>query len=405
MEPFTPIILNLGLLLLCGLSLSLVWSRFNLPIPRVVAYVLAGMMFSPDFLGRFMGIGIGNWDKPLTTGALGVIAYLIGGSLTIKQVKRIGKTIVGTTLGQSLGAIIIVFFAILMFVPDIPGISSFQLSLALAVIASTTAPAGTIAVLHQYRISGSFAKTLLGVVALDDALGIIFFSLMVVVTAGQSLTMNLGLAIIEIFGALVLGAIAGKLLTLLSKHFKESGLRLPIILGMILLVLGVSEICHLSPLLSTMSLGFFSRYFIGEGGDRVFAPADYIEELVFVVFFTVAGAHFEFRVFLEHFDLILIYFFSRIVGKLIGSFFGAKFSKAPEAIVRWLGFGLIPQAGVAIGLALTLSQLPVFQETSSVIVNVVLATTLFSEMLGSLALRFSLNRAGELGMKRKESGI
>jgi Kef-type K+ transport system membrane component KefB len=109
MEPFSPIILNLGLLLLCRLSLSLVWSHFNLPIPRVVAYVLAGMMFSPGFLGRFVGIGIGNWDKPLTTGALGVIAYLIGGSLTIKQVKRIGKTIVGTTLGQSLGAIIIVF--------------------------------------------------------------------------------------------------------------------------------------------------------------------------------------------------------------------------------------------------------------------------------------------------------
>jgi Kef-type K+ transport system membrane component KefB len=403
MELFSPIILNLGLLLLSGLFLSLVLSSFNLPAPRVAAYVLAGMIFSPGLLGKFVGIGVGNWDKPLTTGALGVIAYLIGGSLTIKQIKRIGKIIIGTTLGQSFGTIIIVFIAMLMFVPDIPGISSFQLSLALAVIASTTAPAGTVAILHQYRVRGSFAKILLGVVALDDALGIILFSLMVVVTAGQSLTMNLGLALIEVFGALMLGAIAGKLLTLLGKHFKESGLRLPIILGMILLVLGVSEISHLSPLLATMSLGFFSRYFMGAAGGRVFAPVDYIEELVFIVFFTVAGAHFEYRIFLEHFDLILIYFFGRIGGKLIGSFLGAKFSKAPEPIIRWLGFGLIPQAGVAVGLALTLSQMPAFQKIGPVIVNVVLATTLLYEILGPLAVKFSINRAGELGIKRKKS--
>ncbi len=121
MESLTPVNLNIGLLLLCGLFLGRILSHFGLP--RVAAYVIASMVFSPDLMGRFERIGIGNWAKPLTTSALGIIAYLIGGSITIKQVQRIGKIIIGTTLGQSLGA----------------------------VIASTTAPAGTVAVLHQYR--------------------------------------------------------------------------------------------------------------------------------------------------------------------------------------------------------------------------------------------------------------
>ena len=399
MESLSPVNLNIGLLLLCGLFLGRILSHFGLP--RVAAYVIAGMVFSPDMLGRFAEIGIGNWAKPLTTGTLGIIAYLIGGSITIKQVQRIGKIIIGTTLGQSLGAVIVVFISILIFAPDIPGISDVQLALIFAVIASTTAPAGTVAVLHQYRVQGAFATALLGVVALDDALGIILFSLMIVVTAGQSLTASIGMAVIEVVGAIVLGGVAGKLLTLFSKQIQKSELRLPLILGVILLVLGLSEILNLSPLLSSMSLGFSSRYFMGAAGDIIFTSVEYLEELVFIIFFTIAGAHFEFHLFLQHFGLIMTYFIARIVGKIIGAFFGARATKAPAPIVCWLGFGLIPQAGVAVGLALTLSQMSVFKEVSSVIVNVIIASTLLYEIVGPFAVKFALVKAGELGLKRE----
>ncbi len=224
---------------------------------------------------------------------------------------------------------------------------------------------------------------------------------MIVVTTSKSLTASIGLAVIEVVGAIVLGGVAGKLLTLCSKQIQKSELRLPLILGVILLVLVLSEILNLSPLLSTISLGFSSRYFMGAAGDIIFTSVEYLEKLVFLIFFTIAGAHFEFHLFLQHFGLIMTYFIARIVGKLIGAFFGARATKSPAPIVRWLGFGLIPQAGVAVGLALTLSQMPVFKGASTVIVNVIVATTLLYETIGPFVVKFALVQAGELGLKRE----
>jgi Kef-type K+ transport system membrane component KefB len=128
---------------------------------------------------------------------------------------------------------------------------------------------------------------------------------------------------------------------------------------------------------------------------------EYFEELVFIIFFTVAGAHFEIHVFLNHLDLIVIYFFARILGKIIGAAVSAQVAGAPSQTVKWLGLGLVPQAGVAMGLALTLNHKPAFHETSMIVINVILAASILYEFTSPLLVRFGLERAGEIGEKRE----
>jgi len=393
------VIVTLGLLLLSGLVAGLVASRLGLP--RVAAYVLAGMVFSPRLLGGVLHVSVGPWSEPLTTVALGFIAYLIGGSMTISQVRRSGPAILGATLGGSLGPILMVVATVLLISPEIPGLSVGQLALVLGVIASTTAPAATLAVLHQCRARGPVAKTLLGVVALDDAVGIVLFSLMLVAITGKEQGEAVGQAVVSVAGALLLGAVSAQLLATLGHRIRGVSLRLSLILGSILLVVGAAEALRVSSLLASMALGFGARFLARTTGDRVISPVEDLEETVFVVFFTVAGAHFEPSVFTDHTGLIAAYVGARLVGKIGGAALGTRLVGAPKTVVRWLGPGLIPQAGVAVGLALTLVHHPVFAEASTVVLNVVLATTVVNELIGPVSTRFALQRAGEVRTPRE----
>ena len=394
-------ILLLGLLLLSGLFAGQLASKVG--IPRVAAYVLTGALFSPEFLGHFFQENSKDWSQPLTHSALGIIAFIIGGSITLEQLQRMGKSLIGIALGESLGAMAIVFLGFMLLVPQLNGIPPVSIALAFAAISATTAPAGTIAVLHQYRAKGVLSTTLLGVVALDDALGIIFFSVVLALLSGGSIERNIEIAFFEITVAVLLGIIAGWLLARLAAYIQQKVLLLPLTLGFILMVLGFAEMFHFSSILSAMALGFSSRLFLYSAGDKLFGSIDFLEETVFLLFFTLAGTHFHSSVFLQHFDLILIYFFARIVGKIIGSAFGAKITKTPILVTRWLGFALIPQAGVAVGLALTLSHQAEFKEVSSIILNVILATTLIYEFIGPITTRFALQKAGEISVAKVPS--
>ena len=403
MNAIAPTTFTLGLLLLSGLVLGYVASRYNLP--RVAAYVIAGMIFSSDVLGRVVWIDIGAWAEPLTTVALGIIAYMIGGSITLEQLRLSGKVIFCSAIGEALGAVFCVFTTLWLILPDTYALSAVQLALAFSAIAATTAPAGTIAILHQYRARGPVTNILLGVVALDDAIGIILFSVMLVVAAGESLPLRLGAAVLQIFGALALGTLIGRILCQFCKIFRQGGLLLSVVLGHILMALGLADIFNLSPLLATMALGFSSRYFSRAAGDRMFSQVEYFEELIFLIFFTLAGAHFELKEFVGHLDLVLVYFFARIIGKIGGAALGASVAGASPAIVRWLGLGLTSQAGVAVGLALTLSLNPAFKEVSTLVVNVILASTLMYEVLGPLATKFALGKAKELNIQQGKEGV
>ncbi len=391
-------ILLLGLLLLSGLFAGQIASRIG--IPRVAAYVLTGTLFSPELLGHYFQASADDWSQPLINVALSLIAFIIGGSITTAQLQRMGKSMLGIALGESLGAIGLVFLGLMILAPQLDGIPLISIALAFAAISATTEPAGTIAVLHQYRAKGPLSTTLLGVVALDDALGIIFFSVVIAMLSGGSIEHNIEIALFEIGVAVILGVIAGWFLAKLAGYIQRKTMLLPLTLGSILAVSGLAEMFHFSALLSAMALGFSSRLFLYSAGDKLFGSIDFLEETVFLLFFTLAGTHFHSSVFLQHIDLILVYFFARIVGKIIGSTLGAKITKAPILVTRWLGFALIPQAGVAVGLALTLSQQEEFKEISLIIVNVILANTMITEFIGPITARFALQKAGEISGRK-----
>jgi Kef-type K+ transport system membrane component KefB len=378
-------------------------SRFG--VPRVLAYVLAGVLLSPPMLGDMLGLEVGPWTGELTDAALSIVAYLIGGAITWEQLKRTGRLIGVTVVSQSIGALVLVFLALWMLGGDLGvGADPAQIALVLAAIATTTAPAATLAVIHQYRARGTLSSTLLGVVAMDDALGIVLFVLALVFAAGLPLVGGVGFAALEIAGSVLLGAVAGRLLSLLSTRVRETAMRLPVVMTSILVVSGLAHSLDMSPLLAAMALGFFARLFLRAHGDRLFAPIEYLEELVFLIFFTVAGTHFEPAVFVSHLWMILIYFTARILGKVAGASVGAGLAGAPPEVSRWLGLALVPQAGVAVGLALTASHEPAFAANGDLIINVILGSTILNEIVGPAAVRFSLARAGELGKRRSGTG-
>jgi len=386
--------LLLGLLLLSGLFAGQFANKIGLP--RVAAYVFIGALFSPDLLGYFLHANSNDWAQPLTHIALGIIAFIIGGSITTAQLKRMGASMIGIALGESLGAVLVVFLGLLLLSPQLGSIPLLSVALVFAAISATTAPAGTIAVLHQYRAKGTFSTTLLGVVALDDALGIILFSVVMAFLSGESIEHQLEIALLGIAAVCTLGILAGWILAKLAAHVHKKTMLLPLTLGTILSVSSLAEIFHLSALLAAMTLGFSARHFLYSAGDKLFGSIDFLEETVFLLFFTLAGTHFHISVFLQHIDLIFMYFFARITGKILGAALGAKITKSPLLVTRWLGFALIPQAGVAIGLVLTLSHHAEFKDISIIIMNVILATTLIYELIGPLAARFALRKAGEI---------
>ena len=380
-------LLMLGLLLVSALLMSLLASRFN--IPRIAAYAVAGMLWSEDLLGGVLGLDMTEWSQALTQIALAIIAYTIGGSITIEQLRRLGKTITFCTIGESLGAVIAVVFMVYFYQQN------WVLALVLGVLAATTAPAATVAVIHQYRSKGPLTTSLLGVVALDDILGLILFSLMMVLITGLDLGDAVITSGVEIFGGVGLGVVIGFLLAFFGKKVRNQSFLLPMVLSALFLSQGLAEWWHISPLLTAITIGFSARSVYQSGGEHLFAPVEYLEELVFIIFFTLAGAHFKLSVFLQGVDLVIIYVFARVIGKMVGIRIAAKLSQAPETVARYLGFGVVPQAGIAIGLALSLLHRPELQDIALLVLNVILASTLIYAILGPFATRYAIVKAGE----------
>ncbi|MDT8371548.1 MAG: cation:proton antiporter [Gammaproteobacteria bacterium] len=388
----TPLLI-LGLLLVSGLLFGLVASR--LKVPRIAAYALAGLLWSQDLLGGYFGFDIASWSPLLTNLALAIIAYTIGGSITFDQLRRLGKTITFCTLGESFGAVIVVSVAIAIYQPDING-PIWILALILGGLAATTDPAMTVAVIHQYRAKGPVTSTLMGVVALDDVLGIILFSVILVVVSGSSVADAIVGSGIEIIGAVGMGIVMGGLLAYLGHRVRNKRFFLPMVLSALMLSQGLAEVAHVSPLLTAMCIGFSARAVYQSGGDRLFAPVEFLEELVFIIFFTLAGAYFKLSVLQQGLDLVFIYVFASVAGKMLGIRLMSRLAGAPKVVSQYLGFCVVPQAGIAIGLALSLMQTIAYKDMGLLVVNTILASTLIYEIIGSFATRFALVRAKEV---------
>ncbi len=385
-------ILSLGIIFLSGyLILRLIE---KLKIPSVTGDLLLGIIIGEEIL-NLVSTHILSASGFISNIVLGMIAFAIGQNFSFDRFRRIGKQIMLISALEATGAWITVTF-VFHFLLNQP----LYIALLFGAIASATAPAATIMVVREYRAKGPFTSILLGVVAIDDAWCLMIFSLSLAMA--RALAMHIGgavlfttilKALLEIIGALVLGFVSGLIFHRFSGTIKTSVGTQIYTLGFIFLVIGLAIELKFSILLSSMALGATLVNLRGES-DRYFEAIRSIEAPLYLLFFVLAGANLEIRA-LKHIGLIgIVYLFSRVLGKSIGAAIGGWLAKAPSSIRKYLGFALVPQAGVALGVALIAKA--DFPEVGGMIFDTIVATTVVYEIVGPILTKFALSKAGEI---------
>lgn len=380
---------DLGLMIFVGMALGRLVKKIKLP--NVTGYLLAGLLLGPSILGLLSEEFLSGITV-ISDAALGFIAFSIGNEFKISYFKRVGATPIIIACLESFFAVAFVTVALML-----AGCST-TFSLVLGSIAAATAPAATIMVIKQYKAKGPVTETLLSVVAIDDATALIMYSISIAaataLSGGNATVKELVLKpVIEIGGALVVGAILGFLFLLPMKAFKKDGNRLSLIIAFIFVGLGLSQLCGFSSLLLCMAMGAVVANFSPDV-NQIMKLSDRITPPIFMLFFVASGADLKLSV-LPAVGLVgVIYIVVRVVGKMFGASLGAIVCKADKNIRKYLGPALVPQAGVAIGLSLAASS--VVSEHASEIRTVILCGTLIYELVGPVIAKTCLKKAGEI---------
>ena len=409
------LLLSLSFAILAGLAVS----RFTkkLKLPHVTGYLIAGILIGPFCLGALgiPGVGFNTLAQIkelslLSDLTLGFIAFAIGNEFRLSQIKAIGKQAAVIAVFQALLATVLVDAALIGLHFVVGDKLPLSAAITLGAIASATAPAATLMVVRQYKAKGKLTDMLLPVVALDDAVGLVIFS----VSFGIAKSLESGaldmLSIIvtpvaEIALSLILGAVAGAVLTWVEKFFHSNSKRLCLAVTFVMLTVALSKLsfsigpvhCGFSPLLVCMMLGtVFCN--LCDWSEDLMEKTDKWTVPLFVLFFVMSGSELEFNVFadLAIVGTGIVYIATRSLGKYVGSFFSAKAVKCDESIVKYLGVTLLPQAGVALGMSLTALQLGASGE---LVRNITLFSVLIYELVGPSLTKIALTKAGDIAPK------
>jgi Kef-type K+ transport system membrane component KefB len=389
------VIIILGVILASSYFFGLVAEKLKLP--RVTAYILAGILFSKGVFGQFLSVDLTPWSDTFSQVCLGFIAYIIGGEIQPKKIRAHGKTIILATLLSSLLPVLFVY--VLFSLASQFLVFPKEIAIILAAISSTTAPAATVAVMEQYKSRGELTDTTLGIVILDDALGIFLFILISSLFFPNGEDDGLFLFAKEIILSVGLGAFLGLSLSKFAKLSPSNDYLLPLLIGLILLSVGVSQKYHFSSLLTCISLGVVANNTNVKDHTRVslLLPIDHIKELFFIIFFAFSGAHFDLSYFFRGLELIAIYVLARALGKYAGAYAGAKIGITEnKKIPSLLGLTLLPQAGVAIGLLIQVVHLPQFIQVKSQLLNIILGSTIIYEFFGPILSKYALEKSGDI---------
>ncbi len=413
------ILLSIGFALLAGLLMSRVVKPLKLP--AVTGYLLAGILVGPYCLGRLgvPGVGFTSMEEVsalnlISEVALGFIAFSIGNEFRLSQLRKTGRQAAVIGVVQALAATLLVDIA-LYGLHLILGEDKLPLSvvITLGAIATATAPAATLMVVNQYKAKGPLTDLLLPIVALDDAVGLVVFAVSFGVAKAISFgTFSLAAVLvnplIEVIGSLLLGALMGYIFTLIERFFHSNSKRLSISITFVILTVALSMLeidlpgtelkLSFSSLLVCMMLGTifcnicdFSEELM-ERCDRWTAP-------LFVLFFVVSGAELDLAVFSDAavVGIGAVYILARSLGKYIGSFASARAMHCAPSIVKYLGITLFPQAGVALGMTITVAA--ELGEPGKIIRSIVLFGVLIYELVGPALTKMSLTRAGDIQPK------
>jgi len=398
--------LAVGLLFAVGFALGEIAERLG--FPRVAGYILAGVLLNPK-LTRFVPISfMAGIDLPVNV-ALAIITFEVGGTLALGPLKELGKGIVFTTLGEAELATVAVLAGGILTLPfllDLPGgwLSAYlPLALLLGALASPTDPSATLAVIHQYRAKGMVSFTIMGAAAFDDALGMINFSVGVALASvllghGAPGTWTFLSPLLAILASVAMGLALGvgyHWLVRLLRGGTDGGL-IVVIVTLLVLCYGLAHLLGLDELLATMSVGI-AVVNLRRTRPRVFQLLErHIEPLVFLLFFTLSGMYLDFTILVKTLPVVLVFVAFRSMGKLGGAYLGASLAHAPGKVRRYTGWGLIPQGGIVIGLALTTRQVPEFAPIADILINIIIGATVIHELVGPFLAKFALQRAGEL---------
>ena len=409
------IFLSLSIALLAGLLLSRLAKIVKLP--AVTAYLISGVLIGPFVLGALGIPGIGITSKQIegfgliSDLALGFIAFSMGNEFRLSQLKKIGKqaTVIGVL--QALITTVVVDIALIALHFDMPNTLSIPAAIVLASVATATAPAATLMVVKQYKAKGPVTDVLLPVVALDDAVGLVVFAISFGIarsmgTAGVSPLAIILEPLIEIVLSLLLGFVMGLLFTLCEKYFHSRSKRMAVSVTFVMMTVAISSLkfevggIHIafSSLLACMMLGtVFCN--ICEVSEELMDRADRWTTPVLILFFVISGAELDLSVFTQWTVVVvgIVYIFARSLGKYYGANISARMTKSDPNIVKYLGITLLPQAGVALGMAIKAIELG---PDSAIVRNITLFAVLIYEIVGPFLTKIALTKAGDI----KEEG-
>lgn len=411
-------LLSLSVAMFAGLMMTRLIKRFHLP--DVTAYLVAGVLIGPCAIGalNLPGIGFNSYDQLegvslISNVALGFIAFSIGNEFRLSQLRETGKQALVIGVLQAVVTTFLVDAALITFHLLRPDVLSMPAAITLGAIAAATAPAATLMVVRQYKAKGPLTDLLLPIVALDDAVGLVLFA----VSFGIAKALGSGSVdiysilfnpLIEITASLLLGALAGWVLTLTEKMFNSNTNRLAMTISFVFLTVALSMLkiplgpvtLGFSSLLVCMMLGsVFCNLCplsaeIMENSDRWTAP-------LLVLFFVISGAELELGVFAQFSSVLvgIVYILARSAGKYLGARGSAKMMHCGRNVVDYLGITLLPQAGVALGMCVTASTLP---GDGALIRNIVLFAVLIYELVGPVMTKWALTKAGDIQPKGED---
>ncbi|MBR4720620.1 MAG: cation:proton antiporter [Clostridia bacterium] len=412
-------LLTLSIALIAGMMMTRVVKPLKLP--AVTAYLIAGVLVGPYCLGllKIAGLGFishGNVEQfsIISDVALGFIAFAIGNEFRLSQLRETGRqaTIVGIV--QALFATLFVDIALILLHFAVGDILPLPSAIILGAIATATAPAATLMVVRQYKAKGKLTDILLPVVALDDAVGLVVFAVSFGIAealgSGRVDAVSIVLEpIIEIVLSLILGAAMGYILTQLEKLFNSNSNRLTLVISIVILTVALSMMefdfygIHIgfSSLLVCMMLGTVFcnicpvSFDLMERADKWTVPLN-------ALFFVISGAELELSVFAKMSVVLIgiVYIISRSLGKYVGAYVSCELSKCDETVKKYLGITLLPQAGVALGMCVTVSAK--MGENGSLIRNIVLFAVLIYELFGPVMTKNALMAAGDIKPKSEE---
>jgi Kef-type K+ transport system membrane component KefB len=385
MEASAELLVTFGLILGIGLAADYLGRRTRLP--RVTLLLLFGVAIGPGGLNLIPGLFVAQFDLVANI-TLVMVGFLLGEKITLRRLRAHGREILAISLASALGTSLVVTTGLWLVGTPLP------MALVLGGIASATAPAATVDVVEQEHARSPFSRLLLSVVAIDDAWGLIIFSLCTAAATGlayaQMDTALLTHAAMEIFGAIGLGLAIGVPGAALSGRVREGEPILTEALALVFLCGGLALYLEVSFLIAAMVMGATVAN-LARHHDRPFHAISAVDWPVMILFFVLAGASLETDAVLTAGSIGAAYVVLRVIGKISSGWLGGRLGRTREVYGRWIGVALLPQAGVAMGMALVASsQLPEYRQE---ILSIAIGSTVLFELAGPFATRLALAKA------------